>query len=348
MRHGASTLGAVVKLTVYRDSSVFKQLEPEWNDLLHQSTSDTIFCTWEWQSTWWDAYQAGDLLIATCRTDDGRLVGIGSWFIETSNGERVVRTIGCVDVTDYVDIIAHRDFIEPVASALASVLLEHRAEYDRVNLCNIPEASPTLPTLPDRLKELGFNVEVVFQEVCPVIHLPDDWETYLSLLDKKQRHELRRKVRRAESEAQINWYRVDASHDFDEELERFLQLMRSSHPEKARFLDNPKNLAFFHKIAPIVFRCGWLRLSFLVIDGVPSATYFDFDYNGRILVYNSGLLPEAHAHLSPGIVLLSYNIRHAIEEKRTVFDFLRGNEIYKYRMGGQDTKVFKLKAQIPA
>jgi CelD/BcsL family acetyltransferase involved in cellulose biosynthesis len=121
--------------------------------------------------------------------------------------------------------------------------------------------------------------------------------------------------------------------------------MRASHPEKAKFLDNPQNLTFFKSIVPQAYHCGWLKLSFLVVNGVASAAYCDFDYSGRILVYNSGLMPHENAHLSPGIVLLSYNIRDAIAHHRKVFDFLRGNETYKYRMGAHDTKVFKLKAQ---
>jgi len=335
-----------VKLSVYRESSVFGDLKAEWNELLHHSTSDIIFCTWEWQSAWWEVYQAGTLFVVTCRTDEGRLVGIGSWFIELKDGERVVRTIGCVDVTDYVDIIAHKDYVAEVETHLAAALAEHRDTFDRINLCNIPEASATLANVPDKLKAHGFNVEVVFQEVCPVINLPAEWEDYLANLDKKQRHEIRRKVRRAESEVELQWYIVDSSRNFDEEVERFLSLMRASHPEKALFLDDPKNMAFFRRIATMTYQCGWLKLSFLVINGVASAAYFDFDYNGRILVYNSGLLPDENAQLSGGIVLLSYNIRHAIESKKTVFDFLRGNEIYKYRMGGQDTMVYKLKAQL--
>ena len=105
-------------------------------------------------------------------------------------------------------------------------------------------------------------------------------------------------------------------------------------------------MAFFETIVPIVHRCGWLKMSFLVINGTPSAAYCDFDYNQHILVYNSGLLPQENAHLSPGIVLLCYDIQDAIANKRHVFDFLRGNETYKYRMGATDTQVFKLKAKM--
>jgi CelD/BcsL family acetyltransferase involved in cellulose biosynthesis len=89
---------------------------------------------------------------------------------------------------------------------------------------------------------------------------------------------------------------------------------------------------------------GWLQLNFLVVNDTPVATYLNFDYNDHILVYNSGLDPAEYGHLSPGIVLLAYTIEHAIELKRDVFDFLRGDEQYKYRMGGTDTSVMNLRA----
>src|SRR5690606_16034196 len=197
----------------------------------------------------------------------------------------------------------------------------------------------------EALRAQGFAVEVEFQEVCPVIDLPDTWEGYLERLDKKQRHEIRRKMRRAESEAAIDWYVVDERCDIDAEVEKFIALMRASHPEKAKFLDDAKNTTFFRRVVPLMYHSGWLKMSFLMINGVPSAAYCNFDYRDRILVYNSGLLPNENAHLSPGIVLLSYDIRDAIAQGRAAFDFLRGSETYKYRMGGKDTKVFMLKAR---
>jgi CelD/BcsL family acetyltransferase involved in cellulose biosynthesis len=334
-----------VELRVYTDERVFDELQHEWNDLLHRSASDLIFLTWEWQSTWWKAYHAGEIWVVTARGDDGKLVGIGPWFIQHANDERVVRTIGCVDVTDYVDVIVDGEQRGAVYAALASFLRENRDQYDRINLCNIPEASPTLVEFPAQLTAHGLTAELELQEVCPVIVLPDTWDGYLEQLDKKQRHEIRRKLRRAESEASLQWYVVDETHDIDAEAEKFISLMRASHPEKAMFLEDPHNLAFFKSVVPLIYRCGWLKMSFLVINGTPSAAYCDFDYNQKILVYNSGLLPQENGHLSPGIVLLSYDIRDAIAHTRTVFDFLRGNETYKYRMGAVDTKVFKLKAQ---
>jgi CelD/BcsL family acetyltransferase involved in cellulose biosynthesis len=336
-----------VKLTVYDQENVFDLLQAEWNDLLHRSTCDNIFSTWEWQSSWWKAYQAGELWVVACRDDDGHLIGLAPWFIEhNQDGERVVRSIGCVDVTDYVDVLVEPEHVQPVFTMLADHLLEHSDRYDRVNLCNIPETSPTREMFSAILEGCGFSVEVVLQEVCPVIVLPPTYEDYLARLDKKQRHELRRKVRRAESEEKVAWYIVGSEHDVHAEMERFLTLMAASQRQKAEFLEDPKNVDFFKRVMPIAFDRGWVQLSFLTINGKAVATYLNFDYNGRILVYNSGLLPDAYPHLSPGIVLLCYNIEHAIETHHHVFDFLRGNENYKYRMGAEDTHVYKLKAQL--
>jgi CelD/BcsL family acetyltransferase involved in cellulose biosynthesis len=335
-----------VKLTIYHQETVFDEFKTEWNALLHRSAANNIFSTWEWQSTWWAAYQAGELWVIACHHDDGKLVALAPWFIEhNALGERVVRSIGCVDVTDYVDVIVEPGYTDIVFDALAAHLAQSRERFDRINLCNIPESSSTTDLLGSALQAYGFEVEIELQEVCPIIHLPADWESYLSMLDKKQRHEIRRKIRRAEGEAETSWYIVGQEHDLDAELEKFLSLMAASHQEKATFLTNPRNVDFFKRMVPLTFQCGWLQLSFLKINGDVAAAYLNFDYGSRILVYNSGLMPEPYGHLSAGIVLLAYNIRHAIETGHTIYDFLRGNEIYKYRMGGQDTRVFKLKAK---
>jgi CelD/BcsL family acetyltransferase involved in cellulose biosynthesis len=79
----------------------------------------------------------------------------------------------------------------------------------------------------------------------------------------------------------------------------------------------------------------------LRVDGTPCASYLNFDYDKRIWVYNSGFSYQ-YESLSTGIVLLVYLIEDAIARGYTVFDFLRGNETYKYRMGGVDAPLYQL------
>ena len=338
-----------MQLDVHTDDSVFALLRHEWNTLLQRSVTNEVFLTWEWQSAWWEIFQAGELLIVTVRTDDGRLAGIAPWFVQTVGGERVLRTVGCVDVTDYVDIIVDRYAVTSVQIALADFLAESRGRFDRVNLCNIPEGSPTSQFMPDLLRQRGFDADLLLQEVCPVIHLPSDWEEYLSMLDKKQRHEIRRKIRRAESEAQLEYTVLDSSSlpiTLDETvLTDFLSLMRASQTAKAEFLDNEANRRFLSSILQITAASGWLRLSFLRCNGELAACYADFIYGEHVQVYNSGLNPDVAPHLSLGNVLLAYNIQSAIARGIQVFNFLRGNETYKYRLGAIDTRIYKLVAR---
>lgn len=336
-------VGEPVNFAVYTETTVFEQLKPEWNILLKRSQSDQIFSTWEWQSTWWNVYCPGELWVVVCRDEDGQLLGIAPWFIDESG---IVRLIGSGDVTDYVDVIVDSDHVDEVLHCFATCLVEQSASYKLLELFDVPESSVTLENLPAILERCGFSVIVEQSEVCPIIRLPQEWAGYYQLLDKKQRHEVRRKVRRANGTNEtIDWYIVDSSHDLDAEIRRFLSLMAASDEEKLEFVQNPKHEAFFWQLIPVMFEKEWLQLNFLTINGEATAAYFNFVYNNQILVYNSGLSHDKYAHLSPGILLLVHNIRYAIDNGFDVFDFLRGDETYKYRMGGKDTPVYKLIGQ---
>ncbi|MCB9459995.1 MAG: GNAT family N-acetyltransferase [Anaerolineaceae bacterium] len=339
----------MIKVTAYRDTSAFDELHDEWDDLLTRSHTNTIFSTWEWHKHWWEAYHPGDLWVLALRAGDDSLVGIASMFIEHSDEGRNVRFVGCEDVTDYLDFVIDKDCMGPVYDALVTYLIENASSYDRLLLCNIPETSPTLDQFNRILQDQSFTTVINQQDVCPVIQLPTAFEDYVSALDKKERHEVRRKLRRAEGQRQmgaLDWYIVDQTHEIDEEIAKFLKLMAASHPEKAQFLTDSQHVTFFKSMIPAAMERGWLQLTFLVANDTPIATYLNFDYNDHILVYNSGLDPEGYGHLSPGIVLLAYCIEHAIDLGREVFDFLRGDEQYKYRMGGKDTAVKQIIAEL--
>jgi hypothetical protein len=54
------------------------------------------------------------------------------------------------------------------------------------------------------------------------------------------------------------------------------------------------------------------------------------------LLFYIGSRDETFDDLPPGFVLHAYSIRHAIENGFTTYDFLCGNEPYKYSFGAQD------------
>lgn len=332
-----------MKIDLHHTPAVFDTLAAEWDSLLPSDNALNFFMRVDWQRTWWKHLQRGELTIASVRDDHGALRGVAPCFIATDDaGQRVMHVIGCTDITDYVDWIVARGYEQPVAAALWDFFKSPDAPgWDVIQLCNVPENSPTLQLLPGLAARDGFKAAVAVEDVCPVILLPDSYEAYLESLDKKQRHELKRKRRRAE-EYPVAWYVVGPEHNLEQEIDAFLDLMASSTPDKAEFLTQRGHRAFFKEIGPILFARGMLDLSFLSVNDRRVAAMWNFAYGDRMMLYNSGLNSQEFMALSPGIVLLTFNIEHSIADGFARYDFLQGNEGYKYRMGAQTTHVCSL------
>jgi CelD/BcsL family acetyltransferase involved in cellulose biosynthesis len=347
-----------VDLTLYRDESGFAALKSEWNALLQRSRFDTIFLTWEWQETWWRHLGAarGTLYLLAAR-QDGRLIAILPFYLTEEDGVRCLQVVGCIEVSDYLDLMVEIGQEDAVYEVFLDWLAGPDAPaWDLVDLCNQPEASLAHTLLPELAAARGWDAQSDEEDVCPVVTLlqvpggGDEteaeaaWETYLAGLDKKERHEIRRKLRRVEREAPDAHVVVLSGDgpemDLDAAVDRFIDLHRMSSPAKDAFMSGEMQ-AFFHAIARALAGSGWLKLFFLEAGGAAAATYFCFDYNNELLVYNSGYDPEASPQLSLGWVLMAQVIRHALSAGKARLDFLQGNEDYKYRFGGRDTAVYR-------
>lgn len=321
----------------------FDDLAAGWDALAQRSMTDTPFQSLAYQRAWWEHLGPGALHTLAVRDQTDSLLGLGCFFLEHG----CLHFNGCVEETDYLDIIAPAEQAEIVWRAIFDWLNQAElADCQGFHLCNIPATSPSRQILPVLAAERGFSFAAEVQEVCPVIELPSSFDAYLDSLDRQQRHELRRKLRRAEG-AEARLVQVSAPGELPAAVDTFLSLLQKSTPEKGEWL-NAGRRAVFHATAEAALSAGTLQLLFLEVEGQRVAALFNFDYNGRIWVYNSGLDPEAFAYLSPGVVLTALAIERAIAGSRHTFDFLRGNETYKYRLGAQDTHIYRLILQRPA
>jgi CelD/BcsL family acetyltransferase involved in cellulose biosynthesis len=193
-------------------------------------------------------------------------------------------------------------------------------------------ASPTVRLLPALGAARGLAVEAAVEERCPILPLPESWEAYLARLDGKDRHEIKRKIRRLERELPGAAARVHAGGDgWDAALSRFLALHRRSKVGKARFMDERME-RFFRTATQALADAGWAKLWFLDHPGGDVAAFLCVEYGAAVGLYNSGFDP-GHARLAPGLVLLAHVIQDAIARRVPVFDFLRGEEPYKADFG---------------
>jgi CelD/BcsL family acetyltransferase involved in cellulose biosynthesis len=251
-----------------------------------------------------------------------------------------VHLVGGSEVSDYLDIIAPAH-VHQQAWATTFDFLDQQQDWQILDLRSLPAASPSISTVMELARARGWDCHQAREDVCPVIDLPATWDEYLvTQLDKKKRHELRRKIRKAGREVEVHWYLVEPIN-LDAGLQIFFELHRASDPEKDVFMTE-RMQGFFRDVATVAGNNGWLRLAVLRFDGHAVASYLCFDYRGDRLMYNSGFDVSTYGHLSPGIVLAGYLIDDAIERGLHRFDFLQGDERYKYDLGAQDTEVLRL------
>ncbi|MFN8456069.1 MAG: GNAT family N-acetyltransferase [Anaerolineae bacterium] len=328
-----------MQTTVYTDPSAFDLLAGEWDSLLQRSVSAPFFMRHLYQRSWWRYLGNDDLMIITVRNEAGELVGLAPLYGTTNEaGQRRLSFVGCVDVSDYLDLLVDRRQVEPVYQALLDCLETHPT-WDKLYLCSLPHTSLTHTRLAETMRARGWQAEVKQQDVCPVITLVNDWEVYLAGIDKKQRHEIRRKIRRIETETQTRWYEIDSIEQIDGAMDDFIELHQKSTRDKEDFW-NDSLIRFFKDLAHQLAQVGWLKLYFIEVNGVKAASMLCFDYNNEFLLYNSGFDPEQFAQFSPGNVLTAYTIQDAIRLGRTRYDFLRGDEVYKFRFGAVAEPVY--------
>jgi CelD/BcsL family acetyltransferase involved in cellulose biosynthesis len=334
-------------INVLKTLPELEQIREEWNNLLVNSASHVPFLRHEYLVPWWQTlgggeWSHGDLHILTDRSADGALQGIAPLFHTTNrDGKPALMFIGSIEISDYLDLFCAPGYLEAfIDAALDSLADPAVPEWQVLDLYNILEDSPTLPILARAARERGWTYIQERIQPAPSITLPGSWEDYLAGIQKKQRHEIRRKLRRAESYIlPVRWYIVEDEASLDAEIEDFLTLMAYDH-HKQEFLTEVMRYhlkEFIH----VAFKAGWLQLAFLQIGSEKAAGYLNFDYMNHIWVYNSGI-DFRFNELSPGWVLLAYLVQWAIENGRQVLDFMRGDEDYKYRFGGVDRHVVRV------
>ena len=335
-----------MNFTLHKD---FSELNPnEWNALLSESITDVPFLRYEYLDAWWSTRGGGEwpqaeLALVSAR-ENGRLVGIAPLFSTAYDGGQVLMLLGSIEISDYLDLIVRAEDLSQFLSDLLDFLASDSVPaWSAIDWYNLPEGSPTLAVLEAESVKRGWEFGREPFRPALSVPLPGDFEEYLMNIDKKQRHEIRRKMRRAESSEQnVHWYIVEDDSMLEAEIDAFLALMANDQ-HKEEFLSEVMRNQIRSSVHA-AFNAGWLQLAFLDVDGKKAAGYLNFDYHNRIWVYNSGL-DFGFGELSPGWVLLGYLLQWANEHGRSEFDFMRGDEDYKAKFGGIKRDVMRVKVE---
>jgi CelD/BcsL family acetyltransferase involved in cellulose biosynthesis len=351
-----------------------------WDALAAANPWSTPFARWGFHRAWWDAY-SGSAHDQTLVVDDPSAGGGGAIAIVPLMHRHVVEPTDALTgarmraesrseltpVDPHAKVIFfgasyHADYATVLTDpadlpAVADAVVEHLAAspptpgnetpWDVVDLrrlrCGDPTAEAMAAAFGAQEMSAGWTMNLEREDVCPVLTLPKvaTFDDYLATLSKKDRHEVRRKLRRAESKGEV---RLDDSADPLRDLEVFIDLHQKRWGDDGLFRPTAGGNAsrrFFARLLELLGTDGTARLTFLTVGGVQIASGMHFETEDGYLYFNAGVDPDARA-LSPGVLLVAKYIERAIASGKRRLDFLRGNEPYKYEWGAVDEPVQRL------
>lgn len=287
-----------------------------------------IFVLPGWLKAWWRVFGSKARPFLGVVKQDDAVIGVAPLKVEGGRAS----FIGDTSVSDYLDFV-----ISPGReSEFFGVLLDEVKSrgISRLDLAALRPDSTALSHLVSLAKERHYQVSCRLEDVTLELDLPGSWPEYLAALTTKRRHEVRRRLRRLEEAGAVSFRVVERRQEVMDGFDTFIKLMRQSRPDKARFMDEGMR-AFFGLITQAMAEEGLLRLGFLELDAVPVAAVLYFDYNNTVYLYNSGY-DRHYGSLSVGLLSKVLCIKNSIEQGKSQFDFLKGAEVYKYRLGGHE------------
>ncbi|MEP6894464.1 MAG: hypothetical protein ABI986_02535 [Chloroflexota bacterium] len=187
-----------MNFTFHKD---FSEIDPQtWNTLVEQSIADTPFSRYEYLSEWWQTRGGGEWqnaeLVLVSATENDQLIGIAPLFIEEYDGLKALLLVGSIEISDYLDLIVRATDLSRFLSDLIDFLASSLAgNWSALDWYNLPDNSPTLAALKADSEKRGWDYHEEVYRPTPRIALNGSFEDYLARIDKKQRHEIKRRCR---------------------------------------------------------------------------------------------------------------------------------------------------------
>jgi len=294
----------------------------------------SVFVLPFWLQTWWEQFGEGYELFLFSVWKEGILMGIAP----LKSKDSTASLLGSPDVCDYLDFIINPGeenyFFEALFQALDQCGIKRLELFSQRPEAVVFDSFFTEKQFKDWT---GFFEE---ENSSSEINLFGSWESYLAGLHKKQRHEVRRKIRKLENETQSYSYKCLAEKD---EVRSFIPLFMElflQNPEKQDFMTVSMEIFFQHLIIAAA-ETGLVRFGLLEVEGRTVAAVLYFDYEDKIYLYNSGYDSEYHS-LGVGLLAKIFCIRDSIKRGKQIFDFLKGREIYKTCLGGKAVPIYQV------
>jgi CelD/BcsL family acetyltransferase involved in cellulose biosynthesis len=248
---------------------------------------------------------------------------------------------------DGLDVLARAADAPAVREALVRALAAEVAEWDVVELEDLPCGSPTVGALRRAMAPRGVRTQVERGFVCPAFAVRGTFAEHVARIRRRETYG--RRVRWLRKQP---GFRIDVATTPGEAasaMEDFLRLHRLRWAEEGGSYGIPPGPVedFHREVAPLLAARGWLRLYRLSVGGEAIASVSGIELGSRVYYSQSGYDPAWSAR-SPGVVLVGRTIEDAYERGLADYDFLRGTEPYKLDWAGDRRETCTVRLRAPS
>ena len=332
--------GPTLQAELLTTLSQLEQIAEPWWDLWQQCPAATPFQTPEWLLPWCRGWSAAGVHVLALWHGQ-RLVGLVPWRLDTDEAGRRRALLLGAGLSDYLDALVAPRWWQAAKAPILAHLAELRSRV------GFSDAGPLAPdsVLVALLRGRRAAEPLSPGPVCPALAVAEGCTDLATCLPTSQWKKLRYYRRRLARRGTAEYVRAD-EQTLPTQLSALIRLHTARWKERgeAGVLSDPAVQRFHREAASGLLRRGLLRQYVLRLDGRVIAAYYGLHAHGRSHYYLGGFDP-AYRKLSPGLLIVGYAFEQAIREQATRFDFLAGQEAYKYAWGARDRPPYRWRSE---
>jgi CelD/BcsL family acetyltransferase involved in cellulose biosynthesis len=333
---------------IVSDISTLREIRRDWQKLFRSNPRHSPFQSWSWLVSWLTHLAGPAQLRIICALDDRGELCFALPLVATTVGKTTgfsEYSIACgygPECSDHVGPLSRPGMDDSLPEITALALERFIADKSRVTLTSLDDVDNFVNRLFSQVSRGRRTVRLNRYQRCPVVTLPETWDSFGKKLSRNFSSQIRRYQRRIDRHALIETRPVesaDAVH-FTEELIR-LNRARIADKGQVSSLSDPRFRAFLLEAVPMMATEGLAWMDVLADGGTVAAAALDLVHADRVYYYLGGF-DSHYANLRPGVALFAAVIQRSIERGYKSYDFLRGTEPYKYQWGCKDRSTWRL------
>ncbi len=320
-----------IKIEKIENEKDFAALESDWQRLF--AVSDCApFLSFEWLSVWWANFGEGRKLSVLRALRGDQTVGILPLYFEKRKVVGLnLHAVGLIGEAqggaDYLDLIARRQDKNEILTAMFEYLKSEKG-FDLIQLEGLSKDSPTVEFLQNS-GEKHLRAATKTAAICPQINLAGGWEKVLK--ESRRADNFKRRLKKLEKHDGFEFRTITAAAEISAAFERFFDLheKRWAADGGSELSGHPRLAAFQREAVVKTAHAGLVRFDEIWAEGACRASVYGFDNGTTFYYYNAGYDLD-WANRSVGLVLIGLSVKNAAARGIKIYDFLRGEETYKF------------------